>query len=239
MKSNWDWVYPIFIHLFILTFIIAPLSGFSQNLAQGTKTTPNFSDLFNGRPFVPPPSNVIGDINFNEEWRLINATLYSGKKVEGYYGKYNIYFNELDYKTPNGIKSIEGDRINTFTINDSIPRLFVNAKDFKKDNVPLVGFLEVMVAGKMSLFKLHYILVKDPDYSAVLNAGSRDTRIYKKNALLAGIDDKLMEVKGKKKLLLGFDDKASEVDQFIKKNHLSMSEDGDLVKTINFFNNLK
>ncbi len=242
MKSNRDLsnrIEQLLAHLFTIAFSLVSLVCFSQNLAPRSKFNPVVDDLFNGRPFMRPPSNVAGEINFNEEWRLTNATLYDeGKKIEGYFAKYNIYFNELDFSTANGIKAIEGEKIKTFTIHDSIARTFVNAKDFAKDKV-LVGFLEVMVTGQFPLYKFHYVLVKNPDYNPALNSGSRDTRVYKKNSFYTISEGKLVELKGKKKLLLVFGDKASSVDQFIKENHLSINEEHDLIEIFNFFNGLK
>jgi hypothetical protein len=221
-------------------FIAFASSLFSQNLSPQSRRTPLTTDLFNGMPIARPASNVLGDINFNEEWRLTIATLYDeDKKIEGYFAKYNIYAYELDFNTQGGIKALKGDRIKTFTINDSISRTFVNAKDFKKNGVPLVGFLEVLVSGEVSLYKFHYLLIKHPDYNPALNAGSRDTRIYKKSDLFTASRNKLIEIKNKKKLLLFFGDNAKQVDEFIRANHLSMNEEKDVVKTFTFFNSLK
>jgi hypothetical protein len=214
---------------------------FSQNLLPQARLPQMTTDFFNGRPYVKPPSNVIGDINFNEEWRPASVTLYTdeSKKIDGLLAKYNIYFNELDFNTTDGVKALEGEKIKTFSIMDSSLHNFINAKHFEKGNPPVVGFLEVIVVGEMPLYKFHYILVKNPDYSAVLNAGSRDTRLFKKHTFYTAKGNTLFEIKGKKKMLLLFGEKASNVDQFIKINHLSIGEQWDLIKIFRFSNDLK
>jgi hypothetical protein len=215
-------------------------TSFSQNLSPQSRRTPLATDLLNGMPIARPASNIVGDINFNEEWRRTTATLYAeDKKIEGYFAKYNIYAYELDFNTQNGVKALRGDRIKTFTLNDTLSRTFVNAKDFEKGNVPLVGFLEVLVAGQSSLYKFHYLLIKNPDYNPALNAGSRDTRIYKKFDFYAANSNKLTEIKSKKKLLSFFGDNAKVIDQFIKANYLSMSDEKDIIKIFTFSNSLK
>ncbi len=231
------------VRLLLLTsviFIAFASSTFSQNLSPQSRRTPLATDLLNGMPIARPASNIVGDINFNEEWRLTTAILYAEeKRIEGYFAKYNIYAYELDFNTQNGIKALSGDRIKTFTINDTISRTFVNAKDFEKGNVPLVGFLEVLVAGQSSLYKFHYLLIKHPDYNPALNAGSRDTRIYKKFDFYAANGNKLAEIKNKKKLISFFGNNNKEIDQFIKTNHLSMNEEKDIIKIFTFFNSIK
>ncbi len=211
-----------------------------QNLSPASRTTPIMTNLLNGMPIVRPPSNVVGNIYYDERWRMSSFTLYENKEtIEGYPIRYNIYFDELDVNTNTGERALESSRVKSFVLRDSIiTNSFTNAREYTLDEVPLKGFLEVLVDGQVQLLKRFYLIVKDPDYNPAIGSGSRDTRILTHSDLYYARENKMFEIKGKKKLFASFGDKAAEVESFMKTNSVTASTQEGMVKIFTFYNSL-
>lgn len=193
-------------------------------------------------PIVKPAPGLVGDVYFNSHWGLASVHLYEyDVPIEGFYGRYNIYFDELDLKTQQGERALASSKVKSFVLQDSLSTQtihFVNSNEYTSDGVPLTGFFEVLVAGQTPLFKRHTVIVKDPDYHPSLNAGSRDVQISRRSDYYAAFGKEVTLVKGKKKILASFGDKAAEVEAFIKTNKLSASERNGLIHIFTYYNSL-
>ena len=223
----------------LFIFLLLPCSIQAQNLSPASKITPIMTNLLNGMPIVRPPSNVVGNIYFDERWRPSSFTLYENKEtIEGYPIRYNIYFDELDVKTNNGERALASSKVKSFILRDSVTNSFINAQEYTLDEVPLKGFLEVLVDGPVQLLKRFYLIIKDPDYNPAIGAGSRDTRISMHFDFYYASENKMFEIKGKKKLLASFGNKASEVETFMKANSVSASSPEGMVKIFTYYNSL-
>ena len=223
----------------LLFFLFLPFPGPAQNLSPASKTTPIFTNLLNGMPIVRPPSNVVGNIYFDETWRTSTFTMYADNQtVDGYKVRYNIYFDELDVKTNTGERALESSRVKSFVLKDSASNAFVNAKGYTLDGVPLKGFLEVLVDGPVPFLKRYYLIVKDPDYNPAIGAGSRDTKISTHFDYYYARGKEMTEIKNKKNMLASFGDKSAEVEKFMKINSISASSQDGMVKIFTFYNSL-
>jgi hypothetical protein len=229
-------------NLVLLSILIVVLtSGFAEAQVATAlpKTTPSYVYLLNGMPLARPPSGFIGSIYYNDEWSTCTFTiLENNQTVDGYLARYNIYFDELDIKTPTGEKAIDSKKIRNFTIGEITKSKFINSSDYTLDDAPLKGFLQVLVDGPVPLFKRHTLIIKEPDYHPALNAGSHDSKIIKNSDLLYASDNKLLKAKGKKKILASFGDKASQVENYLKENPASFTEEDGLIKIFTYYNSL-
>lgn len=188
-----------------------------------------------------PPGNVVGDTYLSTHWRKSAIQLYKDERVlQGYSVRYDIYTDALDVKTDKGIKVLEGKRIRSFSWLDSSrldPVFFVNARDYKLDNVPLSGFFEVLVDGGTPLFKRTDLRVKKANYNVSFDVGSRDDKILKDAAYFAGQGKNVVELNSaKKKVLTVFGSKAGEMEKYIDENNLSTRKEEDLVKIFHYYN---
>jgi hypothetical protein len=225
--------------LFILAGILFPILTHAQNLSAGSRRNILFTDLMNGLPITRPPSGIQGEPYYSSDWRLTSVEIYDVKEiVNGNYTRYNIYSNELEFRTPAGIKAIGGPRVKNFTFRDTASIRFTNAAEFKLDGVPLSGFFEVLVDGPAPLFRKYYIIVKPPDYHPALNAGSRDTKLTTHSDLFCGKGEEVFPVKGKKKLMTYFGDKADQVEKFIKDQSVHLGDEAGLKKVFTYYNSL-
>lgn len=230
--------FRLFISFLPFIFFIAE----AQNLSPQARRTPKTTDLFNGLPIVRPPAEFVGDIYFNSQWGPATVILYeNGDTIKGFDVRYNIYFDEIDFRTQNGERALVTSKVKSFTLQDSLTRQsteFVNSQEYTIEGVPLIGLFEVLVNGRVPLFKRHTLIVKDPDYHPALNAGSRDIRIFKHSDYYAAFGKELSLVKGKKKVLASFGDKAQAVEAYIKTNKILVFEQNGLIRVFEFYNSL-
>ena len=225
--------------LSILVLTAAPSFVQAQLTAAAPKTTPSFVYLLNGMPLARPASGIIGNIYYNEEWAACTFTISETNQViDGYDGRYNIYFDELDVSTNTGEKAIESRKIKNFTLGERKKSSFVNANGYTLDGTPLKGFLEVLVDGPVSLFKRHSLVIKDPDYNPALSAGSHDSKIIKEFELLYANGTELSKAKNKKKIMASFGDKRAQVESYLKANPTSFSDEAGLVNIFTYYNSL-
>jgi hypothetical protein len=213
---------------------------FAQNLTKQAKLTPIFTDLFNGMPIARPERGVVGETYLIDKWQPVSMQLVSfEKEITGYVAKYDLYSFQLHFKLNNEIRTLTPIDLKSFTIFDSIPRQFISTKKFETNDHALSGFLEVLVEGDFPLYRYNYLLIKKPDYNAALNAGSRDTRVFKKSDLYTTKDNSLVKLKSKKEFYSLLGDNEEEVKKYGKTNLLSFNSDNDLIKIFMFLNSLK
>jgi len=180
------------------------------------------------------PGSVLGNSYLNPDWNRTTFLLYDADKMlEAYSSRYEIDQDQFEIKVAGGIKLLNGKRVKSFVWLDSLtrsPHYFVNAKDFKsEDNSGLRGFFEVLTEGELTLLSRTDIVVKKPNYNEKLDIGTRDARILKKTKFYFTAKGKIKELAtNRKKLLPVFGEHANAMDEFIRKNSLSLNEPAHL-----------
>jgi hypothetical protein len=191
-----------------------------------------------------PEGKVIGDTYLSTEWKRSVILLYEkGKLIEGFPVRYDIKADELDVKGRSQVKVIEGRKVKSFMWMDSTrtePYYFVNARDFKQDNVPLTGFFEVLVDGTSPLFKRTTLSVKKADYNVTLSMGSRDDKILKNSSYYLADGNAVSEIPGsKKKFLQLLKEKSNEVEAYMDSNNLSIKKEEELMAIFKYYNSIR
>lgn len=196
------------------------------------------SDLLYGIPL--PPGGVIGNTYLDDKWNIASFELAeSDKLIEGYLVKLDLKGDMLEIRTPKGIKVIDGRKVKSIVWLDSLtqqPHYFVRASNYKLDGSSLTGFFQVLADGELPLFKHFTIFEKDPDYIPALDVGSRDKKIFKREAFYAARNGVLTKITSKKKLLPVFESQADQMENYIKQNKLNMGKEGDLVRLFEYYN---
>lgn len=232
---------------FLIVFLIFVQSAFSQAAIpqamraqftlEGLGDGLSKGDLLYGVPL--PAGRVLGDSYLQESWNPAKILIYGNDKIiEGFAVKYDIKAQILEIKARNGIKILEAHRIKTLVWLDSATnqqQFFVNAKEYTEDGAPLSGLLEVISDGSIPLLKRTLILEKDPTYVPAFNAGSRDTKLMKKDKFYFSKNRMLTKIGSRKSLLPAFGDRSNEMEEFMKSKKLSMGED-DLAQIFEFYN---
>ncbi len=219
--------------------LLLPLILSAQNLSEASRRMPSFTDLMNGLPISRPPSRILGDPFLISKWHSTSIQLYDVEDmIEGYYTRYNLFFDELEYRTPDGSRVVGGSRVKSFSYTDSLALRYVNAKDYKLGGTPLVGFFQVLVEGPAPLLKKYYAQVRDPDYNPALSAGSRDTRIVKYSDLYCARGEEVIKAKGKKAIMAFFGDRAEQMRAYMKSNSLFLGEEAHMRVIFQYYNSL-
>ena len=202
----------------------------------------NNNEVLYGIPM--PPGKVVGDGYLNKNWMISSILLYQDDKLlEGYPVRYDIMLDELEVKGKSGVKVLEGPKVKSFSLVDSIsgrPKFYVNAMEYKmEDNTPLVGFFEVLADGTLPLFGKPTVAVKRANYSVHFDVGTRDDQILKSYDYYTSHDGVVFPVPtSNRKLLALFGDKASAVNKFIRINSLSTGDPFHLARIFQYYNDL-
>ena len=233
----------------LLTLIV--VNGYAQAVVpsniRATNTLEKFfdyngideGDMLYGIPL--PEGKVVGDTYLDTVWRNANILLYDKEKlIEGYPVRYDIYLDELEIKGKNGIKVLAGNKVKSFVWMDSftkVPVYFINGNAFRNEiDVPFAGFLQVLTEGSVPLLKRTYIDIKKADYNIALNVGSQDEKILKKNKFYALMNDKLLELPGSRKKFISLFNGDSKLEEFIRDNKLTTSNEDHLKAIFNHYN---
>jgi hypothetical protein len=201
----------------------------------------NFERLDNAIVGMPiPPGQVIGDTYMDSKWNL-GSLMISDKNsaIEGYLMKYDIKSQNIEIKTPTGIRVLDVKRVQHLVWLDSLtqlPHYFVNSVKYKMNGSPMVGLMEVMVDGQRSLFKRTVVNSKSPTYVPAMDVGSRDKEYYKKSDFFYNDGENVFEIKSKKRLIESFADLGPDVEKFMKANNLDARSASDLTKVFEFYN---
>jgi hypothetical protein len=185
-----------------------------------------------------PAGQVIGDEYLDANWNVGNVMMRSGELFERYQVRYDLKNQSLEIQSMSGVKLIDSRMLRSVVWRDELgmTRYFVNAAEFKLEESPLIGILEVLIDGPVPLFRRHTLAVKQPDYNAALDVGSRDTKIFKKSSLFYSQGNVLTEVKGKKWPEALFGENAARMEGFIDVNNLSIKKDGDVIQIFEEYN---
>ena len=164
------------------------------------------------------------------------------KLIEGFPMRYDIHLDELEFKGKSGIKVLAGSKVKSFVWADSITRThayFINGKSFRnEDDVPFAGFFEVLEEGSVPLLKKTYISVRKADYNVAMNVGSRDDKILKKNKYYVLKENRLVELPASRKKFVNIFNNNPRLDEFIRQNGLSVTNEHDLKLIVSHHNSL-
>jgi len=209
--------------------IITAFGQFNQNLPVG--------QILTGMS-TPTVSEIVGDPYWDSHWGKSSLLLYKNNElIEGYITRYDIYKDEFDFKLQDDIRVLNGSKVKNIVWIDSVtnkPRFLVNARGYTEDNVPMIGFLEILVDEEVALFKRIRIEVLKPDFNPALNVGSKDTRIIKKESYYYNLSQSLTLIKSRKSLNPLVSRYGAVVDQYSKAESLKLNKEEDLIKLFQF-----
>ncbi len=185
---------------------------------------------------------VEGSFFINEYWSVGDVLLYNGKAISGMPMKYNLRDEMLLLLDANKISRVlRDDEIEKFEWFDSEQKqnvLFVNCMNYKLENVPMVGFFEVVAEGEVELLLFRTLILDEGYYSVTHDAGQLNDEYVIKESLYLSREHALHEVKGKKELYNYFGEHADEVKKFVKNNNLRLKKPVELARVIDYYNRL-
>ncbi len=193
---------------------------------------------------APPPGETIGDTYLEAAFNLGNVILNDKERMlENFRIRYDIHRDEMEFKTPNGVRVLPGAKIKSFVMLDSITgtrRYFMRGNVLSTSRDLLYdGFFEILNEGAVPVLKRSTIFIKKADYRPELDVGTRDTRILKKHEYFLLIDKTIREVPGQKKKVFDiFGSYEQAIEAFAKQNGLNPSKESDLIRIVDHYNSL-
>lgn len=176
-------------------------------------------------------SRVIGTIFLYEKWNN-RGLLYSSKDT--------YQMNKLNYNVLNDNFSIELSKDSIFTLNTNmIDSLRINQNLFVKKffNSKDTFFESLYSSSKASLLKKYFIKELQGRYNPLDGKEPPIKMVIKYDYYL--VKDKLYKVNNSKKIISDYlNDKSKKLNEFVKKNKLSLKKEEDLVKVFEYYNNI-
>jgi len=241
---------PIFFVLFEFVCSLA----YSQTTAipatlRATMTMNRISSLQGGSGSIlygipMSPGKLIGDSYMSKTWNYGSILLYElDKLIEGYPLRYDIDKDELEISAPGGAKALAGNKVKSFSWQDSLSHkivYFINAKDYTStEGTSLTGFFEVLSDGSIPVFKRTNLVLKKANYVKEFDTGTRDDQILKKEEFFYIQEGKVHPLPtSKKKLLPLFNEQADKMKSYIEMNNMSLKEAHHIQSIFDHYNSL-
>ena len=186
------------------------------------------------------PGNIIGNVYYDSSFRACAINLYKNDlTVKNIFVRYNLENQELELKHPLGLRILSSMEVKSFGWkNETGDQLyFINAKDFQFNKSSLVGFLEILHEGDVTLVRQNEVSLKKNQYIPALNAGNENIEIIRKQRFLFILNNELREVSSnKKKFAESFPDYEDELLQFMKENNINLKKESSLKLVFNYIN---
>ncbi|MFM8912517.1 MAG: hypothetical protein ACKOE6_06275 [Flammeovirgaceae bacterium] len=187
-------------------------------------------------PSAPP--GLQGDVYLTSHFQESSFTLYKGEqKLNGFFSKLDLQRNEFNVITPQGVRVLNGDLVQSVVSLDSltkIPRYYFNGKSFKSPSgVPYSGFFELLVEGNIPLLKRTDVELLKANFNPALNVGSKDHK-YIKNTSFFYLKNGVAQPISKKNFFAIFGDRQKEMEVYGKSKRLKA--ENDLISIFEYFN---
>ena len=239
----------------MISFVLAILSQVSwAQLSEGSKINANTGTGFNTSKAgvfwnsPSPVSNTVGQFYLDTLWqegsiRFNKSVSQSGgsDSLSGVMIRYNVLNDELEVlanKEKNDVRVVKGNYLKDFTVKKNGGDLsqFASVKDFKTDK-ELTGFFETMVTGNLSLMKHYYAKIIKPNYNPGFGTGEKNTIVSIVNDYYAVTNGTAEKINLSKKSLVSImKTKESNIENYIKSNHVDFKKEEDVIGLFKYYN---
>lgn len=241
-------------HVLLLSFLL--LSGsrlFAQSggMMQTTKDRINFSGLIIPQTGVlfgvaGEAGKVIGDNYYDTTFQAGNVRFYgrigAADSLGGVPVRYDLITQEVEVRAgPKDIRAAKAPTVRYFVMNNRLggSNLFVNAREFRGEVDELVGFLESIIAGKLSLLQRHSITIKRANFNAALNVGTKDDELVKKREWFVAKGRIAKRFSPSKKALLELmGDQQPAIEAYLKDKKPDLKKESGLTEVFSYYNSL-
>jgi hypothetical protein len=165
--------------------------------------------------------------------------------VHGFTLRYDVYKAEVDILHKNNQFAATTDMLKGFFYKETVKvahHYFINMNDYKGEAEDLKGFAEVLSNGRMKLFKYYFTTLKKPDFNPALNVGSKNYKLVHKTQYYFGSGKVLQKLDSGKAAYICeqvFSNKSGVMQEYAKKQGLNTKKEEDLIKTFDYYNQLK
>ena len=197
-------------------------------------------DLIFGIPVMP--GKTIDHFYMDEHWGMSSLLLYGSEKpIEGYYVKYDLKNRWIEISIKKEVHVLDCQKIKYMTLIDSVTqqgKYFINTKEFDPGERP-DGLMEMLSEGKVSLVRLVNFSIRKSDYVPAFDMGRKDEGVIKNESYYLLKEKGLTKVKNKQTLLAFAGEYKNDLENFMDGNHLKISREEDLKRSVAFLNKLQ
>ncbi len=205
-------------------------------------TPPEYTDYVDGiakMQFSKENREIIGTPFLNDDFLFGVLVFHDGTRIEGQRYRYNIYADEMQFifkedtvsiYQPLKVKSIEMGK------QKFIHDLWISGPDQME-----AGYFEVLAEGEASLLLRRIVRLEVDEYVPNYMGGGGSKDLYYKHSkfyYIKYLDEAARKVRNKKDLLNILSNHKSEINGYVKENHLKIRKEKDLIDIIAFYNKL-
>jgi len=227
-------------YLLILVLFAGSLKGYSQSVYELRGTM----DLFRANKMASgdwmkslSESEIEGSPYFNDEF--LKGTVYttSKTKYEDVDLRYNIYNNQLEFKTPDGqVQGLATPEIIEFVELGGYK--FVYAPYYVSKKISQ-GFFQIIEEGKATLYSRAEVTFKKAEEPGAYKEAEPAKFVRKPDIYYIRVGkDAAVRISRKKDLLEVFPDFKKEIAAFIKKNKVKPNKTDKLKELVQYYNSL-
>ena len=242
--------------ILVLFFIAGPAVSQDPVSIQGTGTiqpmyrnvlTPNFTaplyteyaDGIAKMQFSREDREVVGTPFLEEEFLFGVLILHDGTQIDGQKYRYNIHADEMQFILREDTVAIyQPLKVQSVTLGKQ--KFIYDLRKVGDDQLE-AGYFEVLVEGQASLLLRRLSRMEVDEYVPTYMGGGGSKNLFYKHSQFRYIKvgDKAVEkIKNRRALMKAMEDRKSEITAFIKKNNLSVRQEGDLIEIVNYYNKL-
>lgn len=238
--------------LFLTAFYHLKAQEFTQSLRDDLnygsfKLSPQRSTIYG---VEGSKGTVQGDVYLDSAWHTAELFFYpevvrrydpeASDSVGGYKVRVEVVDYTVEFLIDNTVKAIEENAVKKlrWQTNNKVVKL-VNTRQYSGAE-DVKGFYEILSEGQLTVLKYTRIQVIQPTFNVALNVGTKDAKLIQKPEYyyVKGTQSTtLTKFKPTKSALLDLmNNKKTSVEKYLKTNDLSLKEEQDLVKVLNFYN---
>ena len=185
------------------------------------------------------PGETTGDVYLYVDWRKVDISLYNSDiEVKDYPVRIDLQENILEIDQQGKIRALAGDRVREFIVADTtgLPTAhFINAKDFRLEGVPLIGFFGLVATqGNWTILSRVDIKFRKSTYVSALDAGDRNNELVKEKRMFIAFGERLYLVTGSTKKFCSQFENPEHLQNFIKQSKINLKNPADLPRLLIF-----
>jgi len=191
------------------------------------------------------PTEIVGNYYYNGDKNFKEGliSVEGFEKPFGYYKmRYNLKTNELEAILKEGLRSLSLNKINSFLLRDSVNKetLFLKAQHYEMHGTKIVGFLEVISEGKISLLKRKNLRMQSSPFNPLLVEESANVQILQDEELFILKENHLVKIdKKNKKEFMALFENDTVASRYFTSTKINFKKEADLILFIRHYNSQK
>ncbi len=185
---------------------------------------------------------MMGSVYLQDDWQNADLTTSSGHTFSGIPVKYDLQNNLIEINFKDGVKVLSGEYVKMveFSVgSDAEKSVFINPRHDGSFEEPFTtGLYKVIIKGDKAQLLTRTVLKKvKPNYSPIMDVGSKSVELLKQELLYIANGKNLVELNAKDAYRV-FGSREQEMKRYAKNKRLRITTLEDAVVLVHYFNSL-